>query len=409
MNLLPMVSLLLGAAMLVMGSGLLTVVVPVRASIEGFHAFWIGLIGGGYYLGFVFGCLATPYIVRRAGHIRVFAALAAVASSVALLHLMLALPWAWILFRVGTGFCMAGIYMVIESWLNEHATNETRGQVFSVYMVVNLSGLTLGQMLLAVPDPASFMPFVICAMAISLSLVPVALTRSAAPAPLPATGRLTFRELYRASPLGVTGCTLVGLANGAFWGHAPVFAKGGTGSTADIALFMTAFVIGGALVQWPLGRLSDRYDRRSIIIGGCGVAVAVALLLFAFRGLGTVPQTALAFCAGAAMLPLYPICVAHANDHIVGNRFIETSGGLLMAYGIGAVVGPVAASALIAGLSVNGLFLFTAIVHLSLAGIAWYRMTRRAPVPQAERTAFVSAPAASPAMPSPLDPRATES
>ena len=408
MNLLPIVSLLLGTATLVMGSGLLTVVVPVRASIEGFHAFWIGLIGGGYYLGFVFGCLATPYLVRRAGHIRVFAALAAVASSIALLHLLATLPWAWILFRVGTGFCLAGIYMVIESWLNEQASNETRGQVFSIYMVVNLSGLTLGQMLLAVPDPASFTPFVICAMAISLSLVPVALTRTAAPVPLPATGRLTFRELYRASPLGVAGCVMVGLANGAFWAHAPVFAQGRSGNTTDIALFMTAFVIGGALVQWPLGRLSDRYDRRIIIIGGSMVAVAVALLLFAFRGLGTTPQMALAFCAGAAMLPLYPLCVAHANDYIVGNRFIEASGGLLMAYGIGAVVGPVMASALISGLSATALFLFTAMVHLGLASLAWYRMRQRAPVPQAERTAFVATPTATPAMPSALDPRAGE-
>lgn len=409
MNLLPIVSLLVGTAALVLGSGLLAVVVPVRASIDGFHALWIGLIGGGYYLGFVLGCLATPDLVRRAGHIRVFAALAAVASSVALLHLLLREPWAWTLFRLGTGFCLAGIYMVIESWLNEHATNETRGQVFSVYMVVNLSGLTLGQMLLAVPDPAGYTPFVICAMAIALSLVPVALTRSQGPAPLPATGRLTFRELYRISPLGVTGATLVGLANGAFWGHAPVFAQGRAGSTADIALFMTAFVIGGALVQWPLGRLSDRIDRRLIIIGGSAAAVAVALMLFALRSVGPTPQTVLAFCAGAAMLPLYPLCAAHANDHIVGNRFIEASGGLLMAYGIGAVAGPILASGVIAALSVNALFLYTAVVHLGLALMAWYRTRQRAPVPQGERTAFVATPATStPAMPSPLDPRAAE-
>jgi len=409
MNLLPIVSLLVGTATLVLGSGLLTVLVPVRASIEGFHPLWIGLIGGGYYFGFVLGCLVTPRLVRDAGHIRVFAALAAIASSIALLHLLAVAPGAWVTFRIGTGFCLAGIYMVIESWLNEYATNQTRGRVFSVYMVVNLSGLTLGQMLLALPDPAGFTPFVLCAMAIGLSLVPVALMRSPAPAPLPVSGRLTFRELYRASPLGVAGCLLVGLANGAFWGHAPVFAQGRAGSTTDIALFMTAFVIGGALVQWPLGRLSDRGDRRAIIVAGCLVAMAVAAALFALPGLGTLPETALAFCAGAAMLPLYPLCVAHANDHIVGNRFIEASGSLLMAYGMGAVVGPIAAAALIASVAPTALFLFTAVVHAGLAGLAWYRMRQRAPVPQAERMAFVSgSAAATPATPSPLDPRAAE-
>ena len=263
----PLTALLLAVAILFLGNGLQGVLLPVRATLEAFATTSIGLIASAYSAGFVVGCLWMPYIVRRVGHIRTFAVCAAIAASIVLLMALAVHPLVWIPLRALSGVCFAGLFMVIESWLNERATSVNRGQVLAVYMVVNLTAVTVGQMMLPLGDPAGFSLFALTAMAIALALVPVGLTTSSAPQPLREV-RLRLGRLYAMSPVGVVGGFFVGLANGAFGGLGVVFAEDVGLSITGIALFMSAALVGGALAQLPLGRFSDRIDRRKVIIGG---------------------------------------------------------------------------------------------------------------------------------------------
>ena len=274
----PLSALLLAVAILFFGNGLQAVLLPVRATIEVFATTSIGLIASAYSAGFMIGCLSMPHIVRRVGHIRTFAVCAAIAASVALLMVLVVSPPVWIALRALSGVCFAGLFMVIESWLNERATTANRGQILAVYMVINLSAVTAGQMILPLGDPAGFSLFALTSIAITLALVPVGLTTSSAPQPLRKV-RLRLRRLYAMSPVGVVGGFFVGLANGAFGGLGVVFARDVGLSITGIALFMSAALVGGALAQLPLGRFSDRTDRRKIIIGVCSFAVLMALLL----------------------------------------------------------------------------------------------------------------------------------
>jgi MFS family permease len=248
----PLTALLLAVAILFLGNGLQGVLLPVRATLEAFATTSIGLIASAYSAGFMVGCLWMPYIVRRVGHIRTFAVCAAIAASIVLLMALAVHPLVWIPLRVLSGVCFAGLFMVIESWLNERATSGNRGQVLAVYMVINLSAVTVGQMLLPLADPAGFSLFALTAMAIALALVPVGLTTSSAPQPLREV-HLRLRRLYAMSPVGVVGGFFVGLANGAFGGLGVVFAEQVGLSITGIALFMSASLVGGALAQLPLG------------------------------------------------------------------------------------------------------------------------------------------------------------
>src|ERR671918_247087 len=267
----PLSALLIGVAVLFFGNGLQSVLLPVRATIEAFATTSIGLIASAYSAGFVVGCLSMPHIVRRVGHIRTFAVCAAIAASVVLLM-------ARIVLRALSGVCFAGLFMVIESWLNERATSTNRGQILGVYMVINLSAVTIGQMILPLGDPAAFSLFALTAIAITLALVPVGLTTSDAPQPLREV-RLRLGRLYAMSPVGVVGGFFVGLANGAFGGLGVVFARDVGLSITGIALFMSASLVGGALAQLPLGRLSDRTDRRKVMIAVCAFAAVIGGIL----------------------------------------------------------------------------------------------------------------------------------
>jgi MFS family permease len=403
--LLPFTSLFLSVILLVLGSGLLGVLIPVRANLEGFPTPVIGLFGTAYYVGFVLGCALAPNVVRRVGHIRTFAAFAALAASASLTHALLVNAPVWILLRIGAGFCFAGIYTVIESWLNDRATNETRGRVLAAYMAVNMAALTGGKLLLTADDPAGTTPFALVCLGICLSLVPVALTRSLAPSPPAEAARLRVARLYRLTPVGVVGCLFIGCANSAFWSLAPIFAQARFGSTDGVALFMAAAVVGGALAQWPVGRLSDRMDRRRTMVAVCLAAAGAASALATLEGAAAPLVMLLAFAFGAFALSLYSLCVAHANDYVSADAFVEASSELLMMFGIGAMAGPLAASAVMARAGVEGVFLFTATVHVALAAFILYRMTRRAPAPPEERTVFVAVPARASPTVFQLDPR----
>ncbi|HSA82689.1 MAG TPA: MFS transporter [Geminicoccaceae bacterium] len=397
-------ALLLGAAILLLGNGLIGILLPVRATFESFSTVAIGLIASGYSAGFVLGCLSVPHIVRRVGHIRTFAVMAAIAASAILLMALLVEPVAWILLRAVSGLAFAGLYMVIESWLNERASNTNRGQLFATYMVIQLGAITAGQMLLPVGDAAGFGLFAVATIAITLALVPVSLTSSSAPQPLE-TVRLRLARLYRMSPVGVLGCFFVGLANGAFGGLGVVFAQGVGLGTTGVALFMSAALVGGTLFQVPFGRLSDRIDRRRVLMLACLLAViAGAVLALAGKTQGDAIPAWLARIAalpsvligavvvfGGCIFSMYSLCVAHTNDFVAREDFVEASSGLLLTWAVGATLGPIAAGPMMEWVGLGGLFLYAAVVHLLFIAFIWYRTTRRACLPPEARPDFVQA------------------
>lgn len=272
-------SLLLGLSMLLIGNSLQGTLLAVRGIGENFTADAIGVMASGYFLGFVMGTAVTAYLIERAGHIRGFTALASLASAATLGHIIFIDPIAWTIFRAISGFCFAGIFMVIESWLNERATNETRGQVLASYMLVSLMSLTAGQFLMTAADPNGYILFCIVSIMVSLAIIPVSITRTQAPVPQKLKP-LPIRKLFRISPLGFIGCLAYGLAMGAFWGLAPVFAGRAGLQSDDIGTFMAFCILGGGLMQWPMGWLSDHFDRRRVITiaafiaGGLSISVA---------------------------------------------------------------------------------------------------------------------------------------
>ncbi len=386
----PVSALLLSVAILLMGNGLQGTLLPVRAQIEAFSTYQIGILGSAYFLGFAAGCLLGPFMVRRVGHIRAFAAMVSIASTTVLAHSVLLDPFVWWPLRAVTGFCFAVLYMIIESWLNERATNENRGLVFSVYTIINLTVLTIGQMMMVLGKPSDFLLFAVSSILVSLAAVPVAMTKSQAPAPLVKV-RVRIKYLYGISPVGAAGSFVVGLTNGSFWSLAPFYAQLSGANTAGIALFMSTAVIAGAAGQWPLGRLSDRWERRKVIViasvGAAAAGLGLGLLVHGW----TPEMFVLSMLFGAFALPLYALCAAHMNDFVEAGGFVEASSGLLLLYAGGAVVGPIVASAAMRGMGPGGLFVFTAAVHAAMAGFAIYRMTLRAAPPESARGKFVDA------------------
>lgn len=383
----PITALLLGAALLLMGNGLQGTLLPVRASLESFGAFNIGVLGSAYFLGFAIGCFYGPHVVRRAGHIRTFAAMVAIASSVVLLHSLVLQPMVWWIMRAGTGFCFAVLYMVIESWLNEKSTNESRGLVFSIYTIINLTVITAGQMMLVLGEPTDFPLFALASILVSLAAVPVAMTNAPAPKPI-ATVKIRLPYLFALSPVGVVGCLAVGMANGAFWALAPVFAQQNDGSTTDVALFMSIAVIAGAVGQWPLGRISDRIDRRKVIVFACLGAAAAGIGATIGPSFWSGSTLLFAFMFGFFAMPLYAISVAHMNDFVEQEGFVEAAGGLLLVFALGAVIGPILASVVTKTAGIEYLFGYTAAIHILTAAFAVFRMQQRRYSSEAEQVPF---------------------
>jgi len=361
----PIAALLLSVSILLTGQGLQGVLVPVRASIESFSTVSIGAMGAVYFIGFTLGCLRGVQLVQRVGHVRVFLAMTALASSLPLIHSLVIDSVIWLFLRFLTGFCFALLYVVIESWLNEVASNDNRGLIFSTYSLVSLAVLGLGQMLLLFDDPAGTELFIIASVLVSLGAIPIALSRSRTPEE-PVDIKVDLPHLFRIAPSGAAGCLAAGCANGAFWGLGPVYASnlGGTGLAAT---FMTAAVIGGAVAQWPIGILSDYAGRRKLI-GVLGIGLgAIGLAIFVgSTALATTTALVLAAAWGALAFPLYTVAVAYANDHASPAEFVMMSSGLLLLYGIGASIGPFIATAMISDTMPAGLFLFTSLVHVGL-------------------------------------------
>ena len=391
----PITALLLSVFILFLGNGLQGTVLPIRGYSEAFSSLELGILGAIYYAGFTLGCLGCPIAIKRAGHIRAFAVFTTIASSSAILHAMIVNPLAWFFFRGLTGFCFAGIFMVIESWLNDKGTNENRGQLLSVYQIVQFVALTGGQLLLNLANPDGFELFALITVLISLAIVPVSLTTASAPAPVHQV-RIRLKWLYGISPVAVVGCLAVGLANGAFWALAPVFAQRSLLSVSEIAYFMGAAIVGGAVLQWPLGRLSDRFDRRHVAVGAAAAAALAGLAMGILGGRSEGWLLGLSACFGGFAFPLYSLCIAHANDYIASHDRVGASGGLMLTYGVGAVAGPLLASAAVMGLGTGGLFALGAAIGLATLLFAFWRMAQRSALPLDQQGEFQSMPRTSP-------------
>lgn len=379
-------SILLSVAFLIMGNGLQLMLLPIRGGIEGFSSFQIGLLGSGYFFGFVLGCGFAPRMIMRVGHIRTFAALVAVASAAALGYPMAVDALVWVLLRMITGFCLAGLYLVVESWLNDQATNETRGVLISTYVTVNFTVITLGQMMVTLFQPSSFVLFSIASILVSLAAVPIVMTRSSQPPPITFV-RFRPLRMFRLSPTGTIAIFLIGLATGSFWALAPSYASTVSGSVSDAAWFMSAAVLGGAVAQLPAGKISDRIDRRQVIIGlaACCVVVGMALLLtsgnhFLWLGLGA------AF--GAGLLPSYAIAAAHVFDFADRSDYVEISAGLLLLNGMGSTIGPLLSSASIEIWGQPGFFVANAAIQMVLIGYVAFRLSQREGLPTEEKQNF---------------------
>jgi len=372
-QLVSIAAILFTTLIFLIGNGLLQTLIPVRAHLEGFSTLAIGVIGSAYFFGFVLGCFSGPRWLMRVGHIRTFAVCAGLAAAATLVQSILVGVASWIAMRALFGFAAANMYMVLESWLNDRAGNETRGTVFASYLSVNFGGLMIGQLLFATASPQSFVLFSLATVFTALCLIPVGLTNIKQPAPAPVP-KLRPLRLFRISPVGVMGCIAVGLANNAIWTMAPVYAQAQGLSSGWIALFMVAFTVGGTLVQVPVGRLSDRMDRRWVIVGTCALAAAAGILIALFVGHGREALLGSIFVFGVLMLPLYGLSVAHANDRIPREAFVEASATLLLINSIASVVGPTFAAGVMDAFGAPSLFFFTAAVHIAMLAFTLLRL-----------------------------------
>jgi len=390
-SLAPFFSLLLSVGILLLGNGLFGTLVPIRGDLDGFSTSMLGLVGASYFAGFMAGSKLCPYGIRRVGHIRSFAVFAALASIAPILHSLTTDAVIWMLLRAITGYCFAGLYMIIESWLNEQATNENRGSLFGSYMVVNFMALMMGQLMLNLADPAGFGLFALVTILTSLALIPVALTTSVQPAPLAKTG-ISFRELWQISPVGIMGCFVVGLTNSPFWTLGPVYAQDAGLDLQGVSFFMSIAILGGTLVQVPVGRMSDRVDRRWILIGALAGAALASTYLAGFGPQHAIGMFIGSFIFGSFALSLYGLCVAQTNDHADAHQFVAVSGGLLMVYSVGAVAGPLIISGLLPFFGVGAVFGFSVAIYLCFIAFIFYRMRVSAPVPADEKEVFVAVP-----------------
>lgn len=399
--------LLIGASALMFAGGVNGLILPVRGAQEGFSAFSLGLLGTGWAVGFVLGCLIVPRTVKRVGHIRSFGAMTALASVAILLSLLLMHPAAWIPLRALSGFCFAGAQQIMESWLNERSGPETRGRVFGIYAMVNLTATTIGQMVLPLGDTGAETFFVLGAVFYALAMIPTALYASQQPKPLTEVS-LDIPKLWRNSPVAVVGIVLIGMANSAFGTLAAVYGNAIGMSVTAIAIFLSATLIAGALAQVPVGYASDKTDRRHVLIAVSVLAVATSVYFIVAAPREAVPILIGAGLFGAFIHTMYPLLVSHANDHAATDDFLRTSGGLLLLFGIGSIAGPLIAGAVMGLAGPEGLFMTIATAHTVLIGFTIWRILQRAPAE--EPGAYVRVPTARFSTPETLamNPRADE-
>ncbi len=383
--------ILLSAALVFVGVGLLQTMLPMRAELEGFSTTMTGLLGTAYFLGFLVGCMLGPGLIKSVGHIRTFAGIVALLAALVLILPVWVNPVAWVALRLLCGICLATVFMVIESWLNDQATNHNRGRLLSLYIIVSNAGWIAGQLAVNLSDLFGATLFILVTIAVCLGVAPVALTPTREPSPVP-DARLDLRGLFSLSLVGTTGCFLVGTAEGAFWSLGPVFGQQRGLAVLEVTLLMGAFVLGGTLSQWPIGRLSDNHDRRWVLLPVVSATVVTGFAISAAGALGFGATLALASAHGALMIPIYSICLAHVNDRAPPERFVQVSGGLLLIYAAGAALGPLIAAPLMDRFGPGGLFVFVSGTLGLFALLIAYRLVSAGRLARAYPGRFSPAP-----------------
>jgi len=375
---------------LMLGAGLQSTLLGVRATLEGFPTLVTGSVMSCYYVGYVLGTMIAPPLLRHVGHIRVFAALAAVASVAILVQGCLVNPWVWAPMRLASGLCFAGIYVVAESWLNDRANRANRGRLFAIYMLVLYVGLGTAQFLLIVSNPLTPTPFMLVSVLISLAMVPIVLSAQRLPEPA-APRKVRLRELYRNSPLGVVGVTVSGLTSAIIFSMGPVYARLSGLETTGVAAFMAVSILAAVLTQYPVGRLSDRMDRRTVIAAVCTLAALVAGSIAAFPGMPHAVFLTLAALFSGLVLTLYSLSVSHVNDKLEPAQMVAASSALLLLNGSAAAVGPVLAGSLMTAFGPPAYFATLAALTGILAIYDLWRKSRRMPVPPSQKGPFIGA------------------
>ncbi len=367
-------ALMIGMLLLMLGNGLQGTLLGVRGALENMDANWLGLIMSAYFIGFLGGSRIAPLMLKRVGHVRVFAALGSLASAAFILYAAFVDPVIWLILRLVVGFCFSGIYVVAESWLNDSADNETRGKALSLYLIVQMAGIVLGQLLLNVADPAGYGLFVMISVLVSISFAPILL--STRPAPVFETTRpMSLRELTSTSPLACFGTFVLGGIFSALFAMAPVYATRIDLTIGQISLFLTMIYLGGMICQYPIGWLSDRMDRRLLIIIVTGLGCVVSMAGFFTTNLNAL--YVLVFCLGGLSNPLYSLLIAYANDYLEQDQMPAASGGLLFINGVGAMSGPAIVGALMNAYGSEYFFVFTSALMLIICAYGTYRTSVR--------------------------------
>lgn len=406
-TLITLSALFISFGLLCLAHGLQNTLLGVRATLEQFPDWLIGLMMSSYFIGLLISTFITPHIINRVGQIRTFAACASIFSATSLLHVLVIDPYAWILFRILHGLSMASLFIVIESWLNILSTANTRGRILSVYMLVNFLSLACGQLFMVSIDPMQFTLFAVTSVLASFSLVPLLLSRTQQPT-LAIAEPLSLKKMYKASPLATFGAFNTGLTAGAFWGMGAVyFVKIGM-TPSDIAWFIALSFIGGLILQWPIGYISDLFNRRIAIALTSSISIVTSLLILWFSGYDASERTAyllpLAVIFGGFYYPIYSLAIALANDYMQPEQFTNASARLLFMHGAGAIIGPVAATLFMVIFGHQGLFILLACLFASLSIFSLTRVVIGRKIPHATTENFVPLPRTAMGLSS-LDPR----
>ena len=397
-------ALFTGIGIIMVAHGLQIQVMGIRSVIEEFSLITTGIFMSSYFIGYFVGSKTTPTLVSKVGHIRVFAAFASLASLSALIAVVYVNPFMWTISRFITGISLVSCYIVCESWLNDRANNNNRGQLLSAYMIVLYAGLAIGMLLLNLSSPLNYEPFILVSILLSLALVPILLTKRSAPK-FKKIGTISVKELYKISPLGSVSAFCTGIIHGAFFSLIAVYATKANFSLLETSILLFISTISGVLGQWPIGYYSDRYDRRMVIVlttfgaailSFCSILAAndpieniywlkefdfKKLMFFIFVGLYS-----------SLCLPLFSLNLAHTNDYVSKEKFVAAGGGLQLVFGFGAISGPILCSLFMQFFELNGFFIFLIIIHLIIGSFGVYRMKIRETINNPDST-FTPVPA----------------
>jgi len=369
-------ALFFGFALICIGHGLQGTLIGVRATLEGFSFISIGFVVAGYYIGYLTGTITIPIFLKRVGHIRVFAALASLASIAILLHSVFLQAHMWIIIRIISGISMSGIYVIMESWLNDRATNKTRGQILSIYMIITFVFIGLGQLALNLSDPIKVDLFILVSILLSFAVLPILLSTTDAPV-VSDTKSLSIKELIVISPLGFVGALFTGLAHSAVFGYGAVYATAKGFELLEISIFMTIITSCGALFQWPIGYISDKIDRRIVLIGITLIASALSIFIVASSYISLIVFFILLAIYSGMSLPMYSLTIAHTNDFLEKNEIVGAVAAIGMTLAIGSICGPIIVSLFMNIIGADGFFVYLFLIHGFLGFFGLYRITKR--------------------------------